>query len=188
MPIDSRARAFIEANIEHYREVTSAVKAFEAEVEVALRSIWREFKQQLAVVGIRADDPSFVAETEDGFSEMYLKTGWNTGTEIGIALQCRDEVDESGRFAVYSWVWVKNTELRKSLDNRVAIHVTAPFVHEFESSNTYITAYMDLGKKPEAMDLLRESFRTLLECLVGSPEFRSSNNISGPEDTGSGHR
>jgi hypothetical protein len=54
MPIDPRAKAFIEANIEHYREVTVAVKkGFEAEAESVLRSIWREFKEQLAAIGVR---------------------------------------------------------------------------------------------------------------------------------------
>jgi len=188
MTIDLTARAFIEANIDHYRGVTLAVKAFEAEVEATLRSIWREFKQQLIAVGIPADDPSFEAKTQDHASEMYLKTGWSTGIQVGIALQSRDDDDELGRFAVYSWVWVKNPDLRKSLDNHVATHLSAPFVHEFKYSTTYITAYMDLGKKSEVIDLLRDGFRTLFECLVGSPEFCRSYNISGPVDMGSSHR
>lgn len=188
MPIDSSARAFIEANIGHYREVTLAVRTFEAEVETALRSVWMEFKQQLAGVGIPADDPSFGAGTRDDLSEMYLRTGWNTGIQIGIALQCRDNDDESGRFAVYSWVWVKDAALRKSLDNHVAAHASAPFVHEFEDSATYLTAYMDVGKESQAIDFLRDGFRALFGCLVGSPEFCKSYNVSGPVDTGSGHR
>jgi hypothetical protein len=187
VPIDSRARDFIEANIEHYREVTSAVKAFEAEVETALRSIWREFKPQLAkVVGIPQADPSFEAKTRDDVSEMILKTGWNTGIQVGVALQCRGADDESRRFAVYSWVWVKDPDLRKSLDNHVAMHVSAPFVHVFESTSTYIFAYMDVGGKSQAIDLLRDGFRMLFECLFGSPEFCKSYNVSGPVDTGSG--
>ena len=185
MPIDTNSRAFIEANIEYYREVTLAVKVFEAEVEAALRSIWREFKQQLTVAGLPSDDPSFAATMLDDASDMRLKTGLNTGIQIGIALQCRNGDNGSGRFAAYSWVWVKNTDLRMSLDNHVATHVSAPFVHEFEFSTTFISAYMDLGKKSEAIDLLRAGFRTLLECLVGSPEFRRSYNISGPVDTAS---
>ena len=189
MRIDLTARAFIEANIDHYREVTKAVKEFEAEVEATLRSIWREFKEQLIAVGIPADDPSFEAKTQDHASEMGLKTGWSTGIQVGIALQCGDDDDELGRFAVYSWVWVKNPDLRKSLDNYVATHLSAPFVHEFtKSSSTLITAYLDLGKKSEAIDLLRDGFRTLFECLVGSPEFCRSYNISGPVDMGSSHR
>jgi hypothetical protein len=188
MPIDSKAKAFIEANIEHYREVTLAVRTFETEVETALRSIWREFKQQLSMIGIPEDDASFKVQTGDDESEMYLKTGWNTGIQIGIALQCRDDDDKAGRFAVYSWVWVKDTDLRKSLDNRVATHLSAPFVHEFVSSTTYITAYLDLEKKPQAIDLLRDGFTTLLECLFGSPEFCKSYNVTGPVGTGGDHR
>jgi len=188
MTIDLTARAFIEANIDHYREVTLAVKAFEAEVEATLRSIWREFKQQLIAVGIPADDPSFEAKTRDHASQMSLKTGSSTGIQVAITLQCRDDDDELGRFAVYSWVWVRNPDLRKSLDNHVATHLPAPFVHEFEDSTTSITAYMDLGKKSEVIDLLRDGFRTLFECLVGSPEFCRSYNISGPVDMGSSHR
>ena len=188
MTIDSTARDFIVANIDHYRGVTLAVKAFEAEVEATLRSIWREFKQQLIAVGIPADDPSFEAKTRDHASQMCLKTGWSTGIEVGITLQCRDDDDELGRFAAYSWVWVKNPDLRKSLDNHIATHLSARFVHEFEDSTTYITAYMDLGKKSEVIDLLRDGFRTLFECLVGSPEFCRSYNISGPVDMGSSHR
>jgi hypothetical protein len=116
MPIDSRAKAFIEANIEHYREVTSAVEGFEAEVESVLRSIWREFKEQLAAVGLRKEDPSF--KTGDG--DMFLKSS-ATGIEMGISLQCRHTDDSAGRFAVYSWVWVKDPNLRKSLDQSVAV-------------------------------------------------------------------
>ena len=96
----------IEENIEHYREVTVALKGFEAEVESVLRSTWREFKEQLAAVGIREEDASF--KTGDG--DMYLKRG-ATGIEIGISVQCRDADDRVGRFAVYSWVWVKDPEL-----------------------------------------------------------------------------
>ena len=188
MTIDSTARAFIEANIDHYREVTLAVKAFEAEVEATLRSIWREFKHQLTAAGIPADDPSFEAKTQDQASGMYLQTGWSTGIQVGIALQCRDDDNELGRFAANSWVWVKNPDLRKSLDNHIAAHLSARFVHEFEDSTTYITAYADLGKKSEVIDLLRDAFRTLFECLVGSPEFCRSYNISGPVDMGSSHR
>jgi len=188
MTIDLTARAFIEANIDHYRGVTLAVKAFEAEVEATLRSIWREFKQQLIAVGIPADDPPFQAKTLDHASWMYLQTGWSTGIQVGIALQCRDDDNELGRFAANSWVWVKNPDLRKSLDNHIATHLSARFVHEFEDSTTYITAYMDLGKKSEVIDLLRDGFRTLFECLVGSPEFCRSYNISGPVDMGSSHR
>jgi hypothetical protein len=62
------------------------------------------------------------------------------------------------------------------------------FVHKFEDSTTYITAYLDLGKKSEVIDLLHDGFRTLFECLVGSPEFCRSYNISGPVDMGSSHR
>jgi len=189
MTIDSTARDFIVANIDHYRGVTLAVKAFEGEVEATLRSIWREFKQQLIAVGIPADDPSFGAKTEEHASQMYLGSGWSTGIEVGIALQSRDDNDELGRIAVYSWVWVKNPDLRKSLDNHVATHLSAPFVHEFtKSSSTLITAYVDVGKKSEVIDLLRDGFRTLFECLVGSPEFCRSYNISGPVDMGGSHR
>jgi hypothetical protein len=185
---DSTARAFIEANIDHYREVTLAVKVFEAEVEATLRSIWREFKQELAAVGIPADDPSFEAKTLDDVSNIYLKTGWSTGIQIGIFLQCRDADDELGRFAVCSWIWVKDPQLRKSLDNHIATHLSPPFVHSSKSGTTYITAYTDLGRKSEVIDLLREGFRTLFECLFRSPEFCKSYNISGPVDTGSSHR
>ena len=188
MTIDSTARAFIDANIDHYRGVTLAVKAFEGEVEATLRSIWREFKQQLIAVGIPADDPSFGAKTEEHASQMYLGSGWSTGIEVGIALQSRDDNDELGRIAVYSWVWVKNPNLRKSLDNHVAAHASAPFVHEFEDSTTYLTAYMDVGKESQAIDWLRDGFRALFGCLVGSPEFCKSYNVSGPADMGSGHR
>ena len=188
MTIDSTARDFIVANIDHYRGVTLAVKAFEAEVEAMLRSIWREFKQQLIAVGIPPDDPSFGAKTEQHASQLYLGTGWSTGIQVGIALQSRDDNDELGRIAVYSWVWVKDPDLRKSLDNHVATHLPAPFVHEFKYSTTYIIAYMDLGKKSEVIDLLRDGFRTLFECLVGSPEFCKSYNISGPVDMDSSHR
>jgi len=188
MTIDLTARAFIEANIDHYREVTLAVKAFEAEVEATLRSIWREFKQQLIAVGIPPDEPPFQAKTLDHASWMYLETGSSTGIQVGIGLQCRDDDNELGRFAANSWVWVKNPDLRKSLDNHVATHLSAPFVHEFKNSSTYITAYLDLGRKSEVIDLLRDGFRTLFECLVGSPEFCRSYNISGPVDMGSSHR
>jgi hypothetical protein len=188
MTIDSTARAFIEANIDHYREVTLAVKAFEAEVEAMLRSIWREFKQQLVAVGIPADDPSFGPKTQDHASQMYLWTRRSTEIQVGITLKCRDDDDKLGRFDVYSWVWLKNPDLRKSLDNHVATHLSEPFVHKFEDSTTYITASLDLGKKSEVIDLLRDGFRTLFECLVGSPEFCRSYNISGPVDMGSSHR
>jgi hypothetical protein len=184
VPTDSTARTFIETNIDHYREVTLAVKVFEAEIEGMLRSIWREFRQQLGVIGIPADDPSFEAKTRDDVSDMYLKTGWNTGIQIGLVLECRDEGDELGRFAVHSGVWVKDPHLRKPLDNHVAAQLSPPFVHDFRSSTTYITAYIDPGKKSEVIDLLREGFRTLFECLFGSPEFCQSYNISGPVDMG----
>jgi len=36
--------------------------------------------------------------------------------------------------------------------------------------------------------MLRSSFGTLFECLVGSPEFCRSYKISDPADGGSGHR
>jgi hypothetical protein len=187
VPTDSTARAFIETNIDHYREVTLAVKVFEAEAEATLRSIWREFKQQLGVVGIPADDPSFEAKTLDDVSDMHLKTGWSTGIQIGIILQCRDDDDELGRFAVHSWVWLKDPNLRKSLDSHVATHLSPPFLHDFKSGTTYVTAYMGLGKKSEVIDLLREGFRTLFECMFASPEFCKSYNISGPGDMGSRH-
>jgi hypothetical protein len=179
MPIDSRARAFIEENIEYYREVTVALKGFEAEVESVLRSIWREFKEQLAAVGILEEDASF--KTGDG--DMYLKRS-ATGIEIGISLQCRDADDGEGRFAVYSWVWVKDPDLRKSLNQYVATHSSAPFVHEFASSTTYITAYLDIATKPQAIDLLRDGFAMLFECLFGSPEFSKSYSLSGPAGKG----
>ena len=186
MPIDSKARAFIDANIEHYREVTLAVKTFEAEAETALRSIWRDFKQQLAVFRVPGDDPSFKVQRGDDATGMYLQTGWSSGIQIGIALQCRDDDDESGRFAVFSWVWVKDADLRKSLDNHVATHLPSGYVHEFESNTTYITAYLDLERKAQAIDRLRDDFRTLLECLAGSPEFCKAYDASGPAGTGSG--
>jgi hypothetical protein len=61
---DASAKAFIEANIDYYREVTLAVKAFEGEVKATLESIWNEFEQQLGKIGIPADLPSFKKGTE----------------------------------------------------------------------------------------------------------------------------
>ena len=149
-----------------------------------LRSIWREFREQLAAIGVRGKDPSFKKDLGDTASNIYLKSG-GTGIEIGIALQCRDEDDSMGRFAVYSWVWVKDPDLRKSLDHHVATHLSDPFVHDFEKDGiTYITAYLDLTRKSQAIDLLRASFALLFECLFGSPEFSKSYGLSGPASKG----
>jgi hypothetical protein len=177
MQIDSRARAFLEANIEHYREFTLAVKGFEAEAESVLRSIWREFKEPLAAVGIREEDSSFKTALGDDASDMFLKSH-ATGIEIGFALQCRDADDNTGRFAVYSWV--RDPDLRKSLNNYVATHLSDPFVHEYELSTTYITAYLDIASKSQAVDLLRNGFAMLIECLFGLPEFSKAYSLSGP--------
>jgi hypothetical protein len=179
MPIDSRARAFVEANIEHYRKVALAVQGFESEVESVLRSLLREFKEQLTAIGIQEEDVSFKVILGDDASETFLK-GKATDIEIGVALQCREEDDHTGRFAVYSFVWVKNSDLRKSLDHHIAARLSLPFVHEFESSTTYISMYLDVSKTPQVIDLLRESFATLIECLFELPEFCKSYSLSGP--------
>ena len=172
----------IEENIEHYREVTVALKGFEAEVESVLRSTWREFKEQLAAVGIREEDASFKTFLGDEATDMYLK-GRAAGIEIGIALGCRDTDDVDGRFTVYSWVWVRDPDLRKSVDEYVETHLATrsspTFIHEFDST-TYIVAYLATATKPKAIDLLRGSFTMLFECLYGSPDFSKTFSLSGP--------
>jgi hypothetical protein len=181
MPIDSRARAFVEANMEHYREVTLAVQGFEAEVQSMLRSSLREFGEQLGKVGVKEEAAVFKVLVNEDVSDMSLRSR-SADIEIGIGLQSRDDIDGK-RFAVYAWVWVKDPGLRKLLDHYVGTHACAPFVHEFESGTTFLTAYLDPTTMPQAIDLLRDACRALFECLFGSPEFCKSFNLSGPTHT-----
>jgi hypothetical protein len=186
MPIDSRARAFIEANLVHYRDVTLAVAGFEAEVESVLRSILREFKEGLSAIGIREESASLKSRLSGKVTNMSLK-GRATGIEVGIFLQCRDADDKHRRFCSFSFVWVKDPDLRRSLDQYVAAHSGTPFIHEFEESTTYLSAYLDLSTMPQAIDLVHDSFDMLLKCLFGSPEFCREFKISGPVGDGDVH-
>src|SRR5713101_1247120 len=98
-----------------------------------------------------------------------------TGHRIFRVDHCRPSLT----FSV-SWVWVKDRDLRTSLDHHVAMHSPTPFVHQSQSSNIRIMIDLERAERSQAIDLLRKSFEALLECLSGSPAFCESYVLSGP--------
>lgn len=177
MSINSSASSFVIENIGYYREVTLAVKAFQEEVEKVLREVWADFLPKLADFRISSKDPVFKCKTVEDATYMHLETRPTDGVQIGLALQARDP-DELGRFAAYSWVWVKEQNLRKALDDFINTRVHSLFIVENAYASTFITAYF--GQESEAITLLRSSFQQLLECLGESPEFSRAYGVHQP--------
>ncbi|HZT29189.1 MAG TPA: hypothetical protein VFA33_04860 [Bryobacteraceae bacterium] len=160
---------FIDENLRYYRDTTAAVKEFHAQVELALRSVWMEFEEDLSAAGvIEPEGAAFRCTCDDSHSGMLLK---REGERISfyLALQCWD--DQSWPLSVYSAVWLKDREIRSAGDRAVQHACHDDLEHEFEDATTYVTIWCEILPITQITEHLRRVFRTLLDGLFGCTEF-----------------
>ena len=168
MPLDSATNDFIESNLQYYREVTLATREFESQVESMLREVWGDYRRELAAVGLAGKKPERNLKQYDPDLFVNLFAQDKRGVEISISLNF---ADESPRFSAWSGVFVKDAELRQTVNASIRKGTPVAFEIDIRAKETYIIARSDSEECSSLRKMLFESFRQLFKCLWKSPDF-----------------
>lgn len=170
--MDESVEKFIDESLVYYRDTTVALEEFHEQVERVLRSVWKEFEDDLSAAGVIApENAAFKSRCDENHSDMMLKRDCER-ISFYLALQCWS--DRAYPVSVYSAVWLKDREIRSAADRAVQLACHDDLEHEFEAASTYVTVWCGFLPVPQMTEKLRRSISTLLDALLGCPEFSAA--------------